>query len=264
VSRATRFRVLTGVGLALGVVTALAGPASAHVTLHSYEAAQGGSDAIIQIRVPNEEDNATTTQIEVDFPADTPLIGIYAEPAPGWQFQITNSDLPKPVTNGDGTFTQYVSKVVWSGGNIPVNGFMDFNVDVQDLPTVPTITVKALQTYSNGDIVRWIDPPAASGQPDPAHPAPTLDLAAPPAASGTPTTVSGGTPGGPATTVASGSSSSPPSTLGGTTAVSLSGYARTSDVNGTKTLSIIALVVGIVGVLAAGVALLSRRRTTGS
>ena len=130
-------RVAAAVGLAGGTVVAMALPASAHVTLHSYEAQQGGSDALIQIRTPNEESNATTTQLEVDFPVDTPLIGLYVEPTPGWQFQVTTSNLPKPVTNGDGTFTQYVSKVVWSGGNIPVGGYVDFNIDVSDLPNVP-------------------------------------------------------------------------------------------------------------------------------
>ena len=34
---------------------------------------------------------------------------------------------------------------------------------------------KALQIYSNGDVVRWIDL-AAPGQPEPDHPAPVLTL----------------------------------------------------------------------------------------
>jgi uncharacterized protein YcnI len=246
-------RVASAVGMAGGLVVAMALPASAHVTMHSYEAQQGGSDALIQFRVPNEESDATTTQLEVDFPVDTPLIGLYVEDTPGWQFRVTTSYLPKPVTNGDGSFTQYVSKVVWSGGNIPVGGYLDFNIDVSDLPDVSTIAVKALQTYSNGDIVRWIDPPATNGQPDPPHPQPTLDLAAAPVAAS----------GGSTTTVASGGAAGASSGGGQSAAaptVSLKGLAKSSDVTSAKTVSIIALVVGAIGLLAAGGALVLKRR----
>ena len=253
--RVTWSRRVVVLGVVTAVVIGLAGPASAHVTLHSSEAVEGGSDAVIQIRVPNEEDTATTSGLEVDFPAATPLIGLYVEPTPGWQFQITTSNLPKPVTTDDGTVTSYVSKVVWSGGTIPVGGYQDFNIDVSTMPSAPTLEVKALQTYSNGDIVRWIDDPAPAGQPDPAHPAPTLALA--PAAdqgsTATPTTApttvpAGGGSGGSATTTPAG--------------VSLQGLARTSAVNGARTVSIIALVLGLLALLAAGAAWATRRRGT--
>ncbi len=246
-------RVAGAIGIAGVLVVAMALPASAHVTMHSYEAQQGGSDALIQFRVPNEESNATTTQLEVDFPVDTPLIGLYVEDTPGWQFQVTTSNLPKPVTNGDGTFTQYVSKVVWSGGTIPVGGYLDFNIDVSDLPTVATISVKALQTYSNGDVVRWIDPPAASGQPDPPHPEPTLDLAAAPATSG-----------GSSTTVGAGGPSSGGVQSATAPTVSLKGLAKAGDVNSAKAVSIIALVLGVLGLLAGVGALVVKRRPAGS
>ena len=237
--RTTRLRqAAVIVGAPLALVLASAVPASAHVTLHSYEAQRAGSDAVIQVRVPNEEDNATTTQVELDFPAETPIIGLYVEPTPGWQFQTTVSNLPKPVTNDDGTFTQYVSKVVWTGGNIPVGGYVDFTIDASHLPDVSTLELKALQTYSNGDIVRWIDPPAAAGQADPPHPEPTLDLSAPSTG-----------PGSKAAAAAP--------------AVSTKGLATSGDVNSAKSLSIAALVVGIVGVLVGATALLWRRRPAG-
>jgi uncharacterized protein YcnI len=255
-------RVAGAIAMTGGLVVAMTLPASAHVTMHSFEGQAGGSDALISFRTPNEESSATTTQLEVDFPVATPLIGLYVQPTPGWQFQVTTSNLPTPVTNGDGTFTQYVSKVVWSGGNIPVGGYQDFNIDVSDLPNVPTIEVKALQTYSNGDIVRWIDDPATN----PPHPAPTLTLTpAPPAAGGATTTtaLSGSAttaaPGGTATTASPAASQSAAAPT-----VSLKGLAKTSDVNSAKTVSIIALIVGIVGLLAAAGALLIRRRPAGS
>ena len=238
------------VAAALAMVIGLAGPASAHVTLHSYQAVQGGSDAVIQVRVPNEEDTATTSGLEVDFPAATPLIGLYVEPTPGWQFQVTTSNLPKPVTTDDGTVTSYVSKVVWSGGTIPVGGYQDFSIDVSTMPTTPTLEVKALQTYSNGDIVRWIDDPAPAGQPDPAHPAPILTLAPAPASGPAATTT--------ATTAPAGGSGAT-ATTAPAAGVSVQGLARTSSVNGARTVSIIALILGILALLAAGAAWATRR-----
>jgi uncharacterized protein YcnI len=226
---------------------AMALPASAHVTLHANNAVQGGSDTIISVRVPNEEDNATTTRVEIDFPISAPMLNMLVEPMPGWTSQVTQTTLPKPITTDDGSFSSVVTKVVWSGGNIPVGDYQDFNLDVSTLPTVPSVEVKAIQTYSNGDIVRWIDPPAAAGQPMPDHPAPTLALA-------------------PATgDSAPAASAAPPAAASPAPTVSLQGVAKKGDVNGIRTLSIIALVVGIVGLLAGTVgAMLFRRRPTAS
>jgi uncharacterized protein YcnI len=168
-------RLLRAGVLASALLVLFAAPAFAHVTLHSTDAAQGATNAVIAIRVPDEEDAATTVGLEVDFPAATPLIGLSVEPTPGWRFQVTRSNLLKPIVTNDGTITQYVSRVVWSGGPIPAGGYQDFNVDVGLMPAASSIEVKALQTYSNGDIVRWIDETGPNGQ-IPDHPAPRLSL----------------------------------------------------------------------------------------
>jgi uncharacterized protein YcnI len=225
-------------------------PASAHVTLHSSGAVQGASDTVLTVRVPNEEDNATTTQVEVDFPVSAPMINMLVQPTPGWTFAVTDTTLPKPITTDDGSFSQVVTKVVWSGGNIPVGGYQDFNLAVATLPSVASVEVKALQTYSNGDIVRWIDPPAAAGQPDPPHPAPTLALAPAPADNG-----------------AAPAATTPPSTPAAaptSPSVSLNGVAKTSQVNSAKTLSVVALVVGVLGLLAGVVGVVLFRRRPGA
>src|SRR5581483_11250795 len=63
-------------------------------------------------------------------------------------------------------------------GSIPVGQYQDFQISVDPLPTdTNQLVFKAVQTYSNGDIVRWIDLTQA-GQPDPEHPAPVLTLTA--------------------------------------------------------------------------------------
>jgi uncharacterized protein YcnI len=154
-------------------------PASAHVTVHSYEAVRGGSDAVLSFRTPNEMDNATTVKLQVFLPTDTPLLGVLVQPLTGgWRFAVKSITLKTPVQTDDGPITQAVSEITWRGGHIPVGGYQDFNIDVSDLPDVASLTFKAIQTYSNGKVVRWIET-AAPGSPEPDFPAPVLHLAAP-------------------------------------------------------------------------------------
>jgi uncharacterized protein YcnI len=173
----TRFtHRLAAIGLATPVaVLAFALPASAHVTVHSYDATPGGSDSVLSFRTPNEMDNATTVRLQVVLPTNTPLLGVLVEPLPGWNFSVKNVTLDKPVQTDDGPITSAVSEVTWSGGHIPVGGYQDFDIDVSSLPNVTSLTFKALQTYSNGKVVRWIET-APKGAPEPDYPAPTLKL----------------------------------------------------------------------------------------
>jgi uncharacterized protein YcnI len=141
---------------AAALVILAAAAASAHVTVHSPGAREGGS-ATLTFKVPNEESNASTKQVEIDFPTATPLTGITAEAPAGWTSQVT------------------ADKVVFSGGTISGDDEVLFPIKVAKLPMSPTVVFKALQTYSDGNVVRWIDL-AAPGAPEPAHPAPTLKL----------------------------------------------------------------------------------------
>jgi uncharacterized protein YcnI len=182
----TRFtNRLAVIGLSAPIsVLAFALPASAHVTVHSYDASRGGSDAVLSFRTPNEMDNATTVKLQVILPTNTPLLGVLVEPLSGWDFSVKTVTLKKPVQTDDGAITSAASEVTWTGGHIPVGGYQDFNIDVSSLPNVSSLTFKALQTYSNGKVVRWIET-APKGAPEPDYPAPTLrlsPLAAAPAA----------------------------------------------------------------------------------
>ena len=157
--------------------TVLSGPAWAHVTVDPGSAPKGG-EVTLGFRVPNEESNASTVELQVVFPSDHPILGVDPEPTPGWTDKITTTALHPPVTTDDGPVTSYVSEIDWTGGSIPPGDFQEFHVLAQQLPTdTDTLTFKALQTYSDGNVVRWIQT-TAPGQPDPEHPAPTLTLTA--------------------------------------------------------------------------------------
>jgi len=76
--------------------------------------------------------------------------------------------------------TEGVFSVTWTPDGrqdaIAPGEYDEFDISVGPLPDVSSLTFKTLQTYSDGTVVRWIDPPAAEGQPEPEHPAPTLAL----------------------------------------------------------------------------------------
>ncbi|HEX4246623.1 MAG TPA: YcnI family protein [Pseudonocardia sp.] len=235
--RAPRFgrRVAVVTVTAAAGLLGLAGTASAHVTANPNTASQGGN-AKIAFRTPNEEDSANTVKLELTFPTDHPIPSVLVEPVPGWTATVDKANLATPITTDDGQVTQAVSKITWSGGQITPGQFQDFNVSLESLPSdTDQLVFKAVQTYSNGDVVRWIDltPP---GGPEPAHPAPTLTLTK---ASGDDAPAGAGSP-APA-------ASPPPSSSGGGAGV---------------TLGIIGAILGLVGAVLGALAL--RRASAGS
>jgi uncharacterized protein YcnI len=185
------------VGLAAVAVFAFAGPASAHVTIDPTSATQGG-DATITFRVPNEEDTSTTVKLEVDISPDTPIAGVDTRPIAGWTVTTEKSKLPKPITSDSGQLTEAITKITWTASPaaaIQPGQFQEFDLSLDTLPTANQIVFKAIQTYSNGDIVRWIDLPNPGG-PEPDHPAPVLTLTADTGAAGAAPATSGGNSGG--------------------------------------------------------------------
>jgi uncharacterized protein YcnI len=148
------------------------------VTISPETATQGG-DATLSFQVPNEMDNAVTTKVQVFFPSAQPLASVAIKPHPGWSYQVTTRKLSTPISSDDGSVSQVVSRVTWRADSrqsaIQPGEFDSFDISVGPLPKSSTMVFKTLQTYSNGQIVRWIDP-TTSGAGEPQHPAPTLTL----------------------------------------------------------------------------------------
>jgi len=166
------------VAAAVAVLTlALATPASAHVTVNPNTATQGGY-AKVTFRVPNETDNTDTTKLEVNLPTTTPFASVSVKPLPGWTAVAEKSTLATPVTVHDRQITEAVSKITWTaaaGSAIKPGQFQEFDVSLGPLPEVNQVVFKALQTYSDGTIVRWIDEPTTDGS-ELEHPAPVLTV----------------------------------------------------------------------------------------
>ncbi len=181
--RSTPRRRLATVGaLAATSVVLCAGPALAHVSVDPEEAEQGGY-SVVNFKVPNERDDAATTKVEVNLPADQPLASVMPQPVPGWDVKVTKSELDKPIEMHGEKIDEAVTKITWTGGKIGKGEFQQFPVSMGELPKdADQIVFKALQTYEDDEVVRWIEEPK-EGEPEPENPAPVLKLA-PAAASG--------------------------------------------------------------------------------
>jgi uncharacterized protein len=227
--------------LAATVAAALALPAAAHahVTLQPNQAA-AGAYVVESVRVPNETTDATTTKVEVQFPAGFAQVSY--EPVAGWSARVAKEKLATPVKTDDGEVTEGVKTITWTAGakadGIAPGQFRDFPLSVQ-IPgkAGDTLTFKALQTYSDGKVVRWI------GAPNAAEPAPQVTVTAAAGDHGAPAS------GGMATT-ADASAAAP----------TVPAAATPSDGGDANTLSVIALIVGGLGLLAGGGALVASRR----
>ncbi|HET9897629.1 MAG TPA: YcnI family protein [Streptosporangiaceae bacterium] len=171
-------RRITIVGAASGAIVLLfAAPAFAHITV-TPDSVPAGSTTELTFHVPNEESKANTVKLDVLIPTTHPIAQLLVKAVPGWTATVKTITLPKPVTTDDGTFTSAVSEVIWSGGSIQPGQFEDFSISCDSLPDgAGPLAFKAVQTYSNGDIVRWIDLRQPGG-PEPEHPAPVVTLTA--------------------------------------------------------------------------------------
>lgn len=138
---------------------AFAGLAQAHVTLHPNALPSGGY-VVVDIRVPNERPTANTTKVDVQFPSG--FYSVSTEAVPGWKATVEYRKLAKPITVNGQTQSQEVDQVIYTG-KLPPSQFVEFPISVA-MPKAKAgtiLTFKALQTYSNGEIVRWIGPPGA-------------------------------------------------------------------------------------------------------
>lgn len=168
--------LLTLAAVAVAVVGSAA-PASAHVTVNPSEAVQGRF-ARLAFRVPTESDTASTVKLEVVLPENAPVASVSIMPVPGWTATVEKRKVDPPLEVHGGQVTEAVSKITWTANGdaaIKPGEFQEFPVSMGPLPEVDRMVFKALQTYSDGNVVRWIEePPAGGGEVE--RPAPVLTL----------------------------------------------------------------------------------------
>ncbi|MFJ1968878.1 YcnI family protein [Streptomyces sp. NPDC087903] len=240
-TRSTLRRAGIVTALAAGSVLTAAGIASAHVTVHPESYAKGATDGVLTFRVPNEEDTAATTKVQVFLPTDHPVLGVLVSPHDGWTAKVTTTKLTTPVKTDDGTITDAASEVTWTGGKIGPGQYEDFDIAFGQLPdTTGRLTFKTLQTYSDNKVVRWIDEAGQDGQ-EPENPAPVVRL----------TAAGGGTP-----------AASPTGSASGASAKNAQSAASASD-STARGLGIAGLMVGVLGLAAGAFAVVRGGSRTG-
>ncbi|GAX54205.1 YcnI family copper-binding membrane protein [Streptomyces olivochromogenes] len=171
-------RIAAAGAVAASAVLAVSAPAFAHVSVQPEGEAAKGGYAVVDFKVPNERDNASTSKVEVNFPTDHPLASVMPQPLDGWSVKVTKSKLAKPLTMHGEKISEAVSKVTWTatGKGIEPGFFQKFPLSVGALPEdTDELVFKAIQTYDNKEVVRWIEP-QQEGQEEPENPAPVLTL----------------------------------------------------------------------------------------
>ena len=148
--------VVFGAALALGV---LALPASAHVQVEADPGSPGATDAALKIMAAGESGTAGTSKIEVVADPAIPADQVTLASGPtGWTLT--------PGTNGGFTL---------AGPALAKGADAEVSVKVKQLPNTPQVVFKVVQTYSDGEVVRWIELAGTDGK-EPDHPAPIVKL----------------------------------------------------------------------------------------
>jgi uncharacterized protein YcnI len=141
--------------LVVVLVLVCAAPAWGHVTVIPA-VARPGDTVELSFRVQNERDDVATTGLKLFLPKGVParITG-----RPGWSHEDEG--------NGEISFSPDTPEAV-----IPPGRTQDFKVTLGPLPQADRIVIKALQTYADGEVVRWIQD---TGEDD-ERPAAILDL----------------------------------------------------------------------------------------
>jgi periplasmic copper chaperone A len=157
---------------------ALAVPASAqaHISLHP-NTIPAGAFATLDVRVPGEQEGVHVTKVDTLFPAG--FTGVNYENVPGWTTKVIETKLATPIQKGGETINTEVSQVVWTWtgplGKVNNGQFINFplSLAVPDNAAGQALEFRTIQTYSNGQVVHWIDPSLTAE-----HPAPRINVTA--------------------------------------------------------------------------------------
>jgi len=220
--------------------------AEAHISLHP-NTIPAGAFATLDVRVPGEQEGAHVTKVDMLLPPG--FTSVDYENVPGWSTRVIEAKLATPIKEGSETIDTEISQVVWTWagplGEVNNAQFINFPLSL----AIPQDTAgralefRTVQSYSNGQVVHWIEPSLTAE-----HPSPRINVTA---TGGVIQDVAGHEAGPEAgQTGASQSTGAAPSTV-----------AANSGGGASKGLGIAALVIGALGLIAGLAALLAARRT---
>jgi hypothetical protein len=157
-------RALAVVAGCLAATVAFVGVAYAHVEVSADPAVEGATNAVVTFTAEAESPTSGVASVRIVLPNGLTAEDVSLNKAPsGWRLT--------PAADG----------YTVAGPALPKGQEAVHSIIVTHLPDVPSLTFKAVVTYADGSADHWIDNKTAA-DPDPPHPAPVLQLAAPGAA----------------------------------------------------------------------------------
>ena len=139
----------------------LALPAMAHVVVEAQPGSPGATDATLKITAAAESSTAGISKVDVT-----------ADPAiPADQVTLTSGPSGWTVSAGSSGGFAIGGPALAKGEDAVIS------LKVKQLPSAPQVVFKVLQTYSDGDVERWIELPGPDGK-EPDKPAPIVKLSA--------------------------------------------------------------------------------------
>jgi uncharacterized protein YcnI len=156
----TPIRILA---LTLALAASAATPALAHVTV-TPTTVTAGSTPTFTFRCPDERASSATIELAIQLPPDVPLRTVRVPARAGWRSSVTTGTGGAP------------DVVTWTGGRIAPHAVQMFTIVAGPMPAGRRpLPFKAVQTYDDGSVVRWIDE-RVPGEPEPPYPAPVVDV----------------------------------------------------------------------------------------
>ena len=158
VARVGRRIALAG-AVALTATLALASPAAAHAEVESEKAQALAENVTLSFVSEAESASAGFTELRIVLPEGIAPDDVTLEEAPkGWKLKAT----------ADG----------YTVGGTALKAGVDaeYEIKVRQLPDAKEIAFKTIETYSNGEVSRWIELPDGGAEPE--QPAPVLKLKA--------------------------------------------------------------------------------------
>jgi len=232
-----------------GVLLAAPAVGQAHISLHP-NTIPAGAFATLDVRVPGEQEGAYVTKVDTLFPQG--FTGVDYENVPGWTAKVIEAKLATPIKEDGETIDTEVAQIVWTWtgplGKVSNGQFINFPLSVA-IPADAAgeaLEFRTVQTYSNGQVVHWIDPELTAE-----HPAPRINVTA---KGGAIEEVAGDEAGPAAGETPAGQ------TAAGQATTAPGAPAAKSSAGASEGLGIAALILGALGLLAGLLALATARR----
>lgn len=258
-----RTRLATVAALTAALLTS-AVPALAHVSAVADTTASGAY-AKVTLRVPHGCEGAATNAVRVQIPAG--VGSVRPQVNPSWELEVVEGPLAEPYESEGETVSEGVTEVAWVGGDLPDGHLDEFGLSLKLPDDAEGETLYFPVVQECGDTERaWIEIPEGPEAEEPEAPAPAITLTAAAEGDGhgaAPGSDAGAAQGHHADADTDADTEGEAATDAQVTALTsdtLDAEPTSATSTGTDTISVLALVAGLLGLALGGAALVTTRR----